>query len=145
VSGTTRIVVQSLVAGTREVVVEKGRDARYLPSAHLVYGIGGVVYAARFDRNSRRVSGGAVPIVEGVSMVPDAIADNGAVQFAGADAGTLAYIAGNVGSADAQSTLLWLALTGQEERTIVPARRYTSINLSPDGTRAAVEIWGSGE
>jgi Tol biopolymer transport system component len=62
------------------------------------------------------------------------------MHFAIADAGTLAYVAGPVGSAGDPRSLMWLGMTGQQERTPVPARPYNSISLSPDGTRAAVGI-----
>ena len=44
-----QVVVQSLDDGRRTVVVETGNDGRYLLSGHLVYAVGGVLFAAAFD------------------------------------------------------------------------------------------------
>ena len=51
------IVVQSLRSGARKMVIAGGSDARYLPTGHIAYMMGGIVFAVRFDtrqaRNSR--------------------------------------------------------------------------------------------
>ena len=49
------VVVQSLTSSTRTVVA-KGADARYLPSRHLVYAVGGMIYARAFDVRTRIAS-----------------------------------------------------------------------------------------
>ena len=61
-----KIVVQSLASGERKVLIDGGSDARYVPSGHLLYALSGVVLAVPFDLRSLQVSGGPVPIVEGV-------------------------------------------------------------------------------
>src|SRR5262249_58852814 len=44
-----QIVVQSLTAGgERKILIEGGSDARYLPTGHLVYAIGGSLFAVPF-------------------------------------------------------------------------------------------------
>ena len=44
-----QIVVQTMATGERKTVVETGTDGRYLPTGHLVYALGGSVYAVEFD------------------------------------------------------------------------------------------------
>ena len=44
------IVVQSMKTGTRTAIIHGGGDARYLRTGHLVYAVGGVVFAARSMR-----------------------------------------------------------------------------------------------
>src|SRR5207237_1358533 len=61
-----RIVVQSLKSGARKTLIDGGTDARYLPTGHIVYALGGVVFAIPFDARRLQVSGGPVPVVEGV-------------------------------------------------------------------------------
>jgi hypothetical protein len=61
-----KIVVQSLASGERKVLIDGGSDARYLPDGHIVYALSGVVLAVPFDVRSLQVSGGPVPVVEGV-------------------------------------------------------------------------------
>ena len=67
-----RIVVQSLTSGERKTLIEGGSDARYLPTGHLVYALGGVVFAVPFDLRQLAVTGGPVPVVEGVKRPPAA-------------------------------------------------------------------------
>ena len=61
-----QIVVHSLETGARKVLVAGGRDARYVPSGHLVYVLDGTLLAVPFDVDRLEVTGGAVPMSEGV-------------------------------------------------------------------------------
>ena len=63
-----QIVAQSVTTGERTVLVDGGRDGRYVPTGHLVYGLNGVLLAVPFDVDSRRVAGGPVPLVEGTIL-----------------------------------------------------------------------------
>ena len=86
-------------------MIDGGRDGRYLPTGHLVYGLNGVLFAVPFDVGARQVTGGPVPLVEGVrdSTV------TGVVQFSVSDTGSLAYVPGRRGSTDRT-----LALVGRD-------------------------------
>ena len=64
-----QVVVQSLKSGERKTLIEGGSDARYVPTGHLVYALGGTVFAVPFDLRRLQVTGGPVPIVEGVRRV----------------------------------------------------------------------------
>ena len=55
---TAQIVVQSLDTGRRHVVVERGADARYVPTGHLVYALDGTLLAVPFDVTTLAVTGG---------------------------------------------------------------------------------------
>jgi serine/threonine-protein kinase len=61
-----QIVVQSLKSSERKTLVSGGSDGRYLPTGHLVYALGGVLFAVPFDLPRLAVTGGPVSIVEGV-------------------------------------------------------------------------------
>ncbi len=65
-SGTAHIVVQTLGSGERKTVVESGSHARYLSTGHIVYMLGGVLFAAPFDERRLQVIGRAVPVVDGI-------------------------------------------------------------------------------
>ena len=72
-SGTTswdasQIVVQSLANSERTVLIEGGRDARYVPTGHLVYALEGTLLAQAFDLDQLAMRGGPVALVEGVQM-----------------------------------------------------------------------------
>ena len=131
-----QIVMQSLVTGERVVLIEGGRDARYVETGHLVYALNGVVFAMAFDRDARQVLGGPVPLVEGVRDVPTL---TGAVQFSVARNGSLVYVPGSAGGGTVVS-LVWVGRDGNEEMIPAPARAYGHPRVSPDGTRVAVDI-----
>src|SRR5262249_32131519 len=85
-----RIVVQSLKTHERKVLIDGGTDGRYVPTGHLLYALGGVVFAVAFDASRLRIRGGAVPIVEGVARA----AASGSSMFGVSNTGPRAYLAG---------------------------------------------------
>ena len=131
----SQIVMQSLDSGERVVLIEGGRDARYVEPGYLVYALNGVVFGVAFDLDARTVIGGPVPLVAGVRSAPP----TGAVQFSVARNGSLVYVPGG-GSAGEGFTLAWISRTGEEVLTAAPVRNYTDIRVSPDGTRIAAAI-----
>jgi serine/threonine-protein kinase len=131
-----QIVAQSLESGERIVLIERGRDARYVWTGHLVYGLNGVLLGVPFDVRARRVTGPAVSLVEGVM---DADVRTGAMHFAVSNDGTLVYLSGALGE---RSTLSWVDRDGRREPLPADALPYSHARVSPDGTRVAVEIAG---
>ena len=129
------IVMQSLATGERVVLLEGGRDARYVETGHLVYALNGVVVAVAFDRDAREVLGGPVPLVEGVR---DTTA-TGAAQFSIARNGSLVYTP-RTGGSGGDFSLSWMSVTGEETPIAAPPRNYGDMRISPDGTRIAVEV-----
>ena len=126
-----QIVVASLASGERTVVLEGGSDARYLPTGHLVYALGNNLLGIGFDLDTLSVTGGAVPLAQGVRR---ANASAGANYGISTD-GTLVYMGGGgIG----QSRLVWVYREAREEAINIPPQTYTAVRLSPDGTRAAV-------
>jgi hypothetical protein len=59
------IVMQSLKSGQRKILFP-GDTAGYLPTGHLVYAVGSNLFAVPFDPDRLEVTGGPVPMVEGV-------------------------------------------------------------------------------
>ena len=133
-----QIVVESVTTGERVVLIEGGRDARYVPTGYLVYVLNGVVLAVGFDLGARQVIGGSVPLVEGVSYSTIS-ANSGAAHFSLADNGSLVYVPGSAGGGTVVS-LVWVGRDGDEERIPAPPRAYDRPRVSPDGTRVAVDI-----
>ena len=139
-----QIVAQSVASGERTVLIDGGRDGRYLPTGHLVYSLNNVLFAVPFDVTSRRVTGGPVPLVEGVREASGTIGPwRGAAHFSVSTNGSLAYVPRAEESAPPRN-LVWVNRDGEEELVPSPPRDYRYVSLSPDGTRAAVEI-GSNE
>jgi hypothetical protein len=61
-----RIVAQTLENGERKTLIEGASDGRYLPTGHIVYAVGGVLFAVPFDPRRLAVTGGPTPVLEGV-------------------------------------------------------------------------------
>ena len=118
------------------VLIDGGLDGRYLPTGHLVYLLNSVLFAVPFDVGSRQVTGGPVPLVDGVR---EASANQGTAQFSVSTSGSLVYIPGSAGGSDRLS-LTWVDRDGDEELISAPPRAYGRPRVSPDGTRVAVDI-----
>ena len=133
--------MHSLKTDERIVLIDGGRDARYLPTGHLVYGLNGVLLAVPFDLATRRVTGGPVPLVEGVADAGTFTGGaSGAVHFSIAPTGLLVYVPGRASGVTA--SLVWVDLDGQEEAISAERQPYRNVRVSPDGTRVAVDVEG---
>ena len=130
-----RIVVQTMKSGERKTVVNGGTDARFLPTGHLVYGLGGIVFAVGFDPARQEVIGGAVPVVEGVSRPAAA---TGVVQFATSATGTMLYVPGPVGAGASARALALADRAGTVTRLPIPHGPYVHVRASRDGRRLAI-------
>jgi len=126
-----RIVVQSLKTSERKIVIEGGSDARYLPTGHIVYALGGVLFAMPFDAQRLQVSGGPVPIVEGVERG----GATGTAQFSTAANGSLVFIPGPVSPTTGLLELALIDRKGSVELLKLQAGAYDHPRVSPDGKR----------
>ena len=132
-----QIVAQSLETSERVVLVEGGRDARYVETGHLVYALNGVLFSVVFDPGELEVHGGPVPLVENVDQTDL----TGASHFALAANGTLVYVRGG-GGIGGNRSLVWVDQRGDEELLMAPPAPYDSPRLSPDGRYIALEVEG---
>jgi serine/threonine-protein kinase len=131
-----QIVVQSLESSERKILWEGGSDALYVPTGHLVYALEDVLFALPFDLASLEVSGGPVPVVEGVRRVFAPQGQTATANYGFSDSGTLIYVPG---SGSGSSILALADRSGAIETLDVPPMDYVSPRLSPDGTRLVVE------
>ena len=129
-----RIVVQKIDGTERKVVIEKGTNARYVSTGHLVFARGGSLLAAPFDSDRLEVTGPAVPILQGVRTEA-----TGAAQFAFSSAGVLFYMPGPA-PAIVERSLLWVDRNGKSSPVMAARADYTAIRLSPDGRRLAFTV-----
>jgi Tol biopolymer transport system component len=128
------IAVLDLRTGERKTLFRGGRHAEYVESGHLMYAEAGALLAVRFDLERLEVIGDPVPVVEDVMM-----ASSGAANYAVSREGTLVYVPGQA-VAETPRSLVWVDRNGREESIKAPPRAYATARLSPDGTRAAVDI-----
>ncbi|MBN2320337.1 MAG: protein kinase [Acidobacteria bacterium] len=147
-SGTTRwdeaqIMAASLKTGERRIIIRGGSDARYVPTGHLVYALGNILYAVAFDVDSLEKKSERSRIIEGIRR-PSALAvDPGTANYGFSDGGILAYIPGGIASS--MQELVWVNRNGDEEPLDAPPHIYQQPRLSPDETQVAftVEINGN--
>ena len=129
-----QIVVQSLTSSERRTLVSGGSDGRYLPTGHLVYALGGVLFAVPFDLPRLAVTGGPVPVVEGVKRSPGA---TGTAHFSVSGTGSLVFVPGPASTSSALSDLALVDRNGAVQPLKLPPGAYEYPRLSPDGTRIA--------
>jgi hypothetical protein len=101
-------------------LIERGRDARYVPTGHLVYGLNWVLLGVPFDAHQRRVTGATVPLVDSVM---DADVRTGAVHFSVSKDGVLVYVSGASGE---RSTLMWVDREGRRDALPADALPYSA-------------------
>ncbi len=132
-----QIVVQSLESGERTVLINGGSDARYVPTGHIVYALGANLLAVPFDESSLAVSGGPVPIIEGLGR--SSSVNTAAMFFSVSPSGSLVYFAGTVGDAAAVN-LARVDRNGVSVTLPMPPQTYLEPRISPDGRQLAVQV-----
>jgi serine/threonine-protein kinase len=131
-----QVVVQTLTSGARKILVNGGTDARYVRTGHLLYALGGIVFAVAFDPVRQTALGGPVPVVEGVGR--PSVGNTGDVRFATAESGTLIYMPGPTGTASTERAIALADRAGVLTRLPVAPGPYTHVRASHDGARLAV-------
>ena len=128
------IVAQSIGSGARRSLVT-GTDSRYLPSGHLLFTRGGVLFAATFDAARSKV-GAPVAVLQGIRR-----GSNAAAEANVSETGSLVYVPG---PALLSASIYWdssqLAVrheNGMVEALKLPDGPYQSPRISPDGSRLA--------
>src|SRR5262249_45756566 len=131
-----QILVQTLKSGERTPLIDTGSDGRYLPTGEIVYAFSGTLFAVPFDLQRLKVTGGQVPVVEGVRRA----GGTGTAQFSFSDTGTLIYVPGPVVATGLQSVLALMDRKGVLDIRKMPPRAYGFPRVSPDGKRIAFGI-----
>ena len=129
-----QIAVYERSTGEYRVLVPGGSNPRYVPSGHIVYGVGGTLRAVGFDVDRLEVTNDPIPVLDGVITK-----NSGAAEFSVSQNGSLVYITGDLDSGATRS-LVWVDREGREEALAAEPRAYTSPRISPDGTRLALDI-----
>jgi len=125
-----RAAVVSLRTGEQRIVMEDAGRSRYLPTGHLVVARPGTLLAVPFSLKRLEISGSPVPLLEGLVTNSNF---TGAAEYAFSQEGTLVYAA----SRQLQRTLVWVDRKGAVEQVPFPPGGYSSVALSPDGSRLA--------
>ena len=123
----------SLETLEKKLLIERGYDARYVPSGHLLFARAGVLLAVLFDLERLEVQGEPQVVLEGVSM--ESLFSQVQVSFS--DTGTLVYSPGG------DATVGRIARVDRQGRTellSVPERVYGTFDLSPNDQQLAVQV-----
>ena len=130
---TAQLAAVSLQTGERRLLGD-GFSPLYAPTGHLIYAqAGGSLWAVPFDADRLEVTGDPVPVLEGVR-----IETGSSVQVTFAENGSAVYIAGDMSGVE--RTLVWVDREGREEPLNVEALAYGAVQISPDGTRIALQV-----
>jgi serine/threonine-protein kinase len=143
---SAQVVVRPL-GGQPKTLVEGAADGRYVSTGHLVYARSGVLVAMPFDLDRLEVTGGPVPVVEGVRRAPLSAAATGTAQFVVAESGALAYLPGPVviSNDDGRRLALFPRRGGEAKPLNVPEGTYSAPRVSPDGKFVAFVVGNDGE
>jgi dipeptidyl aminopeptidase/acylaminoacyl peptidase len=137
-----QIVVQPLGGGDRKTILTGGAGARYLPTGHMAYALGGVVLAAPFNLDTLTVTGGSVPVVEGVRRAT-ALSTGTApftALYAVSNNGSLAYVPGPLTPTELSRTDLGIFDgKGNIQPLKLPPGPYRSPRVSRDGRWVAYD------
>ena len=133
-----RVAVVDLATGEQKTLLQGGHAARYLPTGLLLYATGGQLQAVGFD--SGRLEVRDVPVtVDGVAIGSGI--EGFTADFDVSDNGTLAYASA---ARPLLRTMAWVDRAGREESIPAPPMTYVYPKISPDGTRVALDIGGTG-
>lgn len=132
-----RTEAYSLSTGKRTVLLDETANARYLPPGYLVFTRGSVLMGAPLDANIPRVTGPAVPLIDGLTR------DEwyGFVDYALSSTGTLIYLTGGVQTA---YRLVSVDMAGKVEPLGTLERGFEDLSVSPDGKRIATTLVENG-
>ena len=135
------IAAMSLATGETHVVLDRGVDARYVPTGHLVYVRDGTLMAVAFDPNRLRVTGTPAAIVNGVMQAVRTysltLSETGAAQFSVSNSGALVYVP-SAPVPELLMSLVWVGRDGTVTALSLPPGPYGGPRLSPDGQRVAL-------
>ncbi len=130
-----QIILQNLKSGARKNLIEGGSAARYLPSGHIVYAQGGTLFAVPFDGQRLEVTGGPVPVVNGVLRGPP----SGVADFSFSNTGSLIYVPGPASAGSSSDSLVLVDRKGGVESLKLPPAAYAYPRISHDAKRIVYE------
>ncbi|MDX1675327.1 MAG: protein kinase [Longimicrobiales bacterium] len=129
------VYLYDMATDSISLLFEDAHGAWYLPTGHVAYAsLAGGLFAAPFDVDELRVTGGAV------AVIPD-VAPYG---FVYSEQGTVVYGVADV--TGVENELAWVTLDGLAAPIDPDWRgRFAYPDISPDGTRLAVSIASGGD
>jgi Tol biopolymer transport system component len=146
-AASTKLVVQSLGSGRRQVILDDAADGRYVESGHLIFMRQAQLMAVEFDSRSLTVTGTPAKLLDGVMQSLFSYRNQlnvGAAQYAfSRDGRTFAYVPGPV-FPDESRSLVWVDSAQRSVPTGVADGAYMRPDVSPDGRSAIFTCWTRG-
>jgi serine/threonine-protein kinase len=136
--GHATVEAAPLDTGVPKVLVENAYFGRYLPGGYLAYVSAGTVFVTPFDAKTLKVTGTAIPVLEGV----DSDITNGGAQVSISQTGALVYLSGAGASHNLSVALL--DRKGNASMLLNDQPDAAAPRFSPDGKRLAFQKGGSG-
>jgi serine/threonine-protein kinase len=131
------VVVFTRSTGHRNVLIQGGAGARYLPTGHILYTLGSNLMAVRFDIQQLKVIGGPVSVVEGILRSPNFYSSSTG-NFDVSTNGTLVYVPSSNGSAVGQRVIVVVNRNGKSDPVRLPPGSYDNLRVSKDGKQLAL-------
>jgi serine/threonine-protein kinase len=136
---TAQIIAQSVRTGERHVLLTGASNPHYLPTGHLVYTVGGTLYAVRLELTRLAIVGTGTPVIEGVQR-----GIFGGSQYSVSDSGSLIYLPGPVGTYEQISGQLFVLTEVDRSGRVTPLRLasgpYGYPRYSPDGRQVVLQL-----
>ena len=130
-----QMIAQSVTSSERTVLIDGGRDGRYLPTGHLVYSLNNVLFVVPFNVESLQVTGGTIPLVEGVGAQFLSVSS---AHFSTSTNGALVYVS----PSETVSSLVWVGREGEVGMVPLPPAAYRNPEVSPDGDLITYVVGG---
>ena len=134
-TGPERFLVRAGSLGSKVTVdvmpEEVNSPARYAEPGYLLFSLNGTLMAQRFDAKTLKVSGTAMPLVEQVRSTFSASNNNRLVFW---------QERSSAGSSAATNRLTWFDRKGSQGGSLGEPSNYSSVALSPDERKVAVDI-----
>jgi Tol biopolymer transport system component len=126
------IVLLDLATHNVRPLIDRGADARYVPTGHLVFVRDGALLAVPFDLERRQIRGAPAPVVPAI----DDIASFAGGRYSFSNDGVLAYVP--PGPRLPTARVVWRRRDGSTEPLGLSVPHLLSLRLSPDGHRLAI-------
>jgi len=126
------IALLDLVTHEVRPLIDRGADARYVPTGHLVFVRDGALLAVPFDLERRQIRGTPVPVVPAI----DEIASFAGGRYSFSSNGVLAYVP--PGPRLPTARVVWRRRDGSTEPLGLSVPNLLSLRVSPDGNRLAI-------
>jgi Tol biopolymer transport system component len=132
---STAINCLDLDTGKSALVAHESSEGRYAAPGYLLFVREGNVMAQPFEAGSAKTTGDAVPIAERVRFTAPRWSGN----FSASQTGRLVF---HSGGQTRKTQLTWFDLDGKELGKIGEPGNVATVEVSPDGTRAATTVAG---